>query len=361
MRLESGATFDTYEIVRPIGSGGMGSVWLATDKRLGRQVAIKVLPTELTRDLPRIARFEQEARAASSLNHPNVCTIHAFGETADGIRYIAMEYVEGKTLRDRLATTRLSSREALDITIQVTSALSAAHAAGIVHRDIKPENVMLRPDGLVKVLDFGLAKLASPHDRDMCRDDSLGAQDWRRPRRRHGRLYVPEQARGEEVDARSDIWSVGVTLYQILRDVRRLQHRAAQRYLRQCLSAISATDTVRTNDACGAAAHRHEEFAEGSGAALSNGSGFADRSASTSRGTADAGSLWQLAVGGSRCDILLRARIRPLMWLRQRRASVFGIGLLLTGLIAAGVWALVHSRSPRYRVAVSVGARGSQS
>src|SRR6188768_958246 len=160
MPFTPGARLDAYEIVRPLGSGGMGEVWLVTEVRLGRKVALKVLPAELTRDPLRVQRFEQEARAASALNHPNVCTIHALGETADGQHYIAMEYVEGETLRQRLSTSRLTIRESLDITRQVAAALSAAHGAGIVHRDVKPENVMLRPDGLVKVLDFGLAKLA---------------------------------------------------------------------------------------------------------------------------------------------------------------------------------------------------------
>ena len=138
----------------------MGEVWLARDSKLNRQVALKVLPPDLTRDPSRVARFQQEARAASALNHPNVCTIHALGETPDGQQFIAMEFVAGETLRQRLAGRAVTLREALDFAIQVASALSAAHAAGVVHRDVKPENVMLRPDGLVKVLDFGLAKLA---------------------------------------------------------------------------------------------------------------------------------------------------------------------------------------------------------
>ena len=117
----------------------------------------KVLPADLTRDPGRILRFEQEARAASALNHPNVCTIYALDQTSDGEHFIAMEFVEGQTLRQRLTTSRLSVREALDIAIQVAAALSVAHAAGIVHRDIKPENVMLRPDGVLKVLDFGIS------------------------------------------------------------------------------------------------------------------------------------------------------------------------------------------------------------
>ena len=216
MPLEPGARLDAYEIVRPLGSGGMGEVWLATEVRLGRKVALKLLPADLTREPSRVLRFEQEARAASALNHPNVCTILALGETAEGLRYIAMEYIEGETLRQRLATTRLSIRQALDIAIQVAAALSAAHAAGIVHRDIKPENVMLRPDGFVKVLDFGLAKLASPAQ-------IAGADSTRLVLKTEGGVVVgtaaymsPEQARGQEVDARTDIWSSGVLLYEMV-------------------------------------------------------------------------------------------------------------------------------------------------
>ena len=178
MPLSPGSRLDAYEIVRPLGSGGMGEVWLATEVRLGRKVALKVLPADLTRDPLRVQRFEQEARAASALSHPNVCTIHALGETSEGQHYIAMEYVEGETLRQRLSTTRLTIRESLDIAIQVAAALSAAHAAGIVHRDIKPENVMLRPDGFVKVLDFGLAKLAPAQRRSPAADsDAHGSED----------------------------------------------------------------------------------------------------------------------------------------------------------------------------------------
>jgi serine/threonine protein kinase len=214
MALNPGSRLDAYEIVRTLGSGGMGEVWLATEVRLGRKVALKVLPSELTRDPLRVQRFEQEARAASALNHPNVCTIHALGETADGQHYIAMEYVEGETLRHRLSTTRPSIQEALDFGSQVAAALSAAHESGIVHRDIKPENVMLRRDGLVKVLDFGLAKLAPPVQ-------IAGTEVTRTLLKTDAGLVVgtaaymsPEQARGQEVDARTDIWSLGVTLYE---------------------------------------------------------------------------------------------------------------------------------------------------
>jgi eukaryotic-like serine/threonine-protein kinase len=218
MPLEPGARLDAYEIVRPLGSGGMGEVWLAMEVRLGRKVALKLLPAELTRDPSRVLRFEQEARAASALSHPNVCTILVLGETGDGLRYIAMEYVEGETLRQRLAGARLSIRAALDIATQVAAALSAAHASGIVHRDIKPENVMVRPDGLVKVLDFGLAKLA-PSPAGIAGADStrLGALKTEAGVVVGTAAYMsPEQARGQEVDARTDIWSLGVLLYEMV-------------------------------------------------------------------------------------------------------------------------------------------------
>jgi len=161
MPLGPGSRLDAYELLQPLGAGGMGEVWLATEVRLGRKLALKLLPSDLTRDPARVSRFEQEARAASALSHPNVCTILALGETPDGQHYIAMEYVDGETLRKRIAGGRHSIREAVDIAVQIASALVAAHAAGIVHRDIKPENVIVRPDGFVKVLDFGLAKLTA--------------------------------------------------------------------------------------------------------------------------------------------------------------------------------------------------------
>src|SRR5215831_4041502 len=146
-----------YHILSKLGAGGMGEVYLAEDTKLGRKVALKLLPTEFTRDAGRMRRFEQEARAASALNHPNILTIFEIGE-ANGERYIATEYIDGQTLRERLNGDRLTPPAALDIALQIAAALAAAHEAGIVHRDIKPENVMLRRDGITKVLDFGLAK-----------------------------------------------------------------------------------------------------------------------------------------------------------------------------------------------------------
>ncbi len=215
MSLAAGDRLDAYEIVGPLGAGGMGEVWIAKDLRLQRKVAIKILPTELTRQPARVARFQREARAASALNHPNVCTIYAVGETPDGHHFIAMELVEGVTLRRRLADGRLRPQDALDITIQIASALTAAHAAGIVHRDMKPENIILRADRIVKVLDFGLAKLTAPGT-----NEELSTRT--RVESHVGSVvgtvaYMsPEQARGQHVDGRTDVWSLGVVLYELL-------------------------------------------------------------------------------------------------------------------------------------------------
>ena len=215
MSLASGARLDTYEIVAPLGAGGMGEVWLAKDHRLQRKVAIKILPSASTEQAARVVRFQQEARAASALNHPNVCAIYALGETPDGHQFIAMELVEGVTLRLRLAGGRLRTPETLDVTIQIASALAAAHAAGVVHRDVKPENVIVRPDGVVKVLDFGLAKLTAPGTDDGGATRTVLATNAGTVMGTVAYMS-PEQARAEEVDARTDVWSLGVVLYELL-------------------------------------------------------------------------------------------------------------------------------------------------
>ena len=208
-----GSHLGQYELIRTLGAGGMGEVWLASDIRLERKVALKLLPPALTGDPARTRRFEQEARAASALNHPNVCTIHALEQAPGGQHFIVMEHVDGRTLRARLADGRMPLREALDIGSQIASALTAAHAAGVVHRDVKPENVMLRSDGLVKVLDFGLAKLVA-HDSN----PALATQTATAAGMVLGTaLYMsPEQARGLPVDARTDVWSLGVVLYEMV-------------------------------------------------------------------------------------------------------------------------------------------------
>jgi serine/threonine protein kinase len=211
----AGQRIGQYEIISMLGKGGMGEVYLAQDHKLGRKVALKFLPLSLTKDADRLRRFEREARAASALNHPNILTIHEVGE-ADGHKFIATEFIDGETLRQKIATGPLKVNEALHIVEQIASALAVAHAAGIIHRDIKPENIMLRRDGIVKVLDFGLAKLAEPKE--------SGPEDLTRELVKTGTGIVmgttaymsPEQARGLPVDARTDIWSLGVTLYEML-------------------------------------------------------------------------------------------------------------------------------------------------
>src|SRR5881628_1619398 len=158
MNIAAGTRFGRYEIRSQLGEGGMGEVYLAQDTKLDRRVALKVLPAEVAANHDRMRRFMQEAKAASALNHPNIITIHEI-EQIDSVNFIATEFIDGETLRQRLRKAPVKLGEMLDVAAQIASALSAAHAAGIVHRDVKPENIMLRRDGIVKVLDFGLAKL----------------------------------------------------------------------------------------------------------------------------------------------------------------------------------------------------------
>jgi eukaryotic-like serine/threonine-protein kinase len=206
-----------YRLLAPLGAGGMGEVYLAEDTKLGRKVALKLLPAEFTRDAGRLRRFEQEARAASALNHPNILTIFEIGET-NGERYIATEFIDGQTLRERLNGDRLAAPAALDIAAQIAAALTAAHEAGIVHRDIKPENVMLRRDGIVKVLDFGLAKLIEHRPATVDSQAPTIAKAHTDPGAVLGTVgYMsPEQVRGQEADHRADIFSFGVILYEML-------------------------------------------------------------------------------------------------------------------------------------------------
>ena len=223
MRLSPGERLGSYEIVSLIGSGGIGEVYKARDIQLGRSIALKVLST---RDSATSSpdRFEQEARAASALNHPNVCHVYALGVTPAGEQFIAMEYVEGETLRKRLTGGPLQIRDALDIAIQMASALSATHAVGVVHRDVKPDNVMLTADGLVKVLDFGLAKMKAPFA-----GDDTGGSTRTVAQTIAGTIvgtvaYMsPEQAEGKTLDARSDIFSFGSVLYEMVTGQRAFQ------------------------------------------------------------------------------------------------------------------------------------------
>jgi serine/threonine protein kinase/Flp pilus assembly protein TadD len=218
-------TISHYRILDKLGSGGMGEVYLAEDTRLGRKLALKLLPADFTRDPDRVARFEQEARAASALNHPNIITIYEVGEH-EGAHFIATEFIEGRTLRQLLPPGGMPLNSALEIAIQIAGALQAAHEAGITHRDIKPENVMIRPDGYVKVLDFGLAKLTERSDPkiDLTKPAKVDkeAATMLKPNTDPGTVlgtvtYMsPEQARGLRVDARSDVFSLGVMLYEMV-------------------------------------------------------------------------------------------------------------------------------------------------
>src|SRR5215813_7825449 len=213
--LSAGQRIGQYKILSLLGRGGMGEVYLANDSKLGRRVALKLLPSRFTQDQDRVRRFEQEARAASALNHPNILTIFDI-EEIEGTHFIATEYIEGRTLRQRKADGRMELREALDVATQVASALSAAHQAGIAHRDIKPENIMLRPDGYAKVLDFGLAKLAEQFSNGNSKQ--IAEETDTLPGLLMGtvKYMSPEQARGQNLDARSDIFSFGIVLYEML-------------------------------------------------------------------------------------------------------------------------------------------------
>jgi serine/threonine protein kinase/tetratricopeptide (TPR) repeat protein len=206
-----------YKIIKRIGYGGMGEVYLAEDSRLGRRVALKVLSEAFIKDNYRLHRFRSEARAASALNHPNIITIHDIGESGQ-IHFITTEFIEGETLRQRLSKGRMELTEVLDIALQVASALSASHHAGIVHRDLKPENIMLRTDGYVKLLDFGLAKPSERSQKDGSVVTPIGITEEIRPGIVIGTVsYMsPEQARGQQVDAGTDVFSFGVMLYEML-------------------------------------------------------------------------------------------------------------------------------------------------
>lgn len=207
-----------YRILAAIGKGGMGEVYLASDEKLDRKVALKLLPAEFTADKERLRRFIQEAKAASSLNHPNIITIHEISE-AEGAHFIATEFIDGQTLKQIMANARMKLLDVLDVSIQAASALQAAHSAGIVHRDIKPDNIMVRPDGYVKVLDFGLAKLTEKGSPSKTVDSEVDTKlkAHTKPGTVLGTVHYmsPEQARGHALDQRTDIFSLGVVIYEM--------------------------------------------------------------------------------------------------------------------------------------------------
>ena len=218
MSLTPGARLGPYEIVAPLGAGGMGEVYRATDTRLKRQVAVKVLPTSLATDPERLARFQREAEVLASLNHPHIAAIHGL-EEGDGVRAIVMELVEGEDLAAHIARGPVPLDEALVLARQIAGALEAAHEQGIVHRDLKPANIRVRPDGSVKVLDFGLAKVIAPTE-GLPQDDSptltragltnqgafLGTVGY----------MSPEQINGQPASKRSDVWAFGCVVFEML-------------------------------------------------------------------------------------------------------------------------------------------------
>src|SRR6266705_310262 len=219
--LPANTTLSHYRIVSRIGAGGMGEVYLAEDTKLDRTVAIKFLNQEFSKDADKLNRFIQEAKAASALNHPNILTVYEIGET-DGTHFISTEFIAGSTLREHLSAKQpIPLNAILKIGVQVSEALAAAHQAGIIHRDIKPENIMIRQDGYAKVLDFGLAKLSEP--RPAVATGSAGSEDATRLQINTSPGVVmgtvsymsPEQARGKDTDTRTDIWSLGVVLYEM--------------------------------------------------------------------------------------------------------------------------------------------------
>ncbi|HYV40171.1 MAG TPA: protein kinase [Thermoanaerobaculia bacterium] len=214
MTLSSGARLGPYEILAPLGAGGMGEVYRARDPRLGREVAIKVLPASFSQDVDRLRRFEQEARAAGVLNHPNITAVYDIG-THEGAPYVVSELLEGETLRGRIAGGALPQRKAVEYAVQIAHGLAAAHEKGIVHRDLKPENVFVTKDGRVKILDFGLAKLVQPEGRRGRETELPTATE---PGVVMGTLgYMsPEQVRGQPADVRSDIFAFGAMLYEML-------------------------------------------------------------------------------------------------------------------------------------------------
>jgi serine/threonine protein kinase len=218
MTLSTGTRLGAYEVLAKIGEGGMGEVYRARDTTLGRYVAIKVLPASVAADSERLARFDREARLLASLNHPHIATIHGI-ERSETVRALVMELIDGATLSDRIVQGPLPVTEALRLAGQIADALDAAHAKGVIHRDLKPANIKVTPDGQVKVLDFGLAKAFS--------DDSLDAESADIPTvtvddTREGHVvgtvaYMsPEQARGQRVDKRTDIWAFGCVLFEML-------------------------------------------------------------------------------------------------------------------------------------------------
>ena len=242
MPLSTGDKLGPYEILAPIGAGGMGEVYRAKDTKLDREVAIKVLPAALAQDPERLARFEREAKVLASLNHPNIATIHAVEEVS-GIHALVMELVPGQTLKGPIPLD-----EALRLAAQIAEALGAAHEKGITHRDLKPANVMITPEGVVKVLDFGLAAVSQPsgtREGDPSQSPTLTISPTRAGMILGTAAYMsPEQARGQTVDRRADIWAYGVVLYEMLTGQRLFEGETISDTLAQVLTKEPDWDRV---------------------------------------------------------------------------------------------------------------------
>src|SRR5437588_6622228 len=223
MPIPAGTQFGDCEILAPLGAGAMGEVYRARDKSLGREVALKLLPEQLASDPDRLRRFEQEARAAAALNHPNIVAVYRFGTQNGNTPYLVTELLQGQTLRERLKQGPILVRKTVDYAIQIARGLAAAHDHGIVHRDLKPENIFLTRDGLVKILDFGLAKLKAPEGPEM--QSTIAAPGSTEPGMVLGTVgYMsPEQVRGLVADHRSDIFSLGAIIYEMLSGNRAFQ------------------------------------------------------------------------------------------------------------------------------------------
>src|SRR5690349_11377827 len=238
MALVAGSRFGPYELVSPLGAGGMGEVYRAHDPRLRRDVALKVLPSSLAADADRLRRFQQEAQATSQLNHPNILTVFDVGQQ-DGTPYIVSELLDGETLRHRLTRGRLPLRNSIDFALQIARGAAAAHERGIIHRDLKPDNIFIVRDNHVKILDFGLAKLALPAD--LLHDGSTLTLNTEAGVMLGTVGYLsPEQARGSRVDPRTDIFSFGAILYEMLTGSRAFGGDTAADTLAQVLTASPA-------------------------------------------------------------------------------------------------------------------------
>src|SRR2546426_6213267 len=244
MTIAAGTRLVPYEILAPLGAGGMGEVYRARDTRLGRDVAVKVLPSSFSADADRLHRFEQEACAAGALNHPNILIVHDIG-THDGSPYVVSELLEGETLRERMGGTAQPQRKAIDYALQIAHGLAAAHERGIVHRDLKPDNIFITKDGRAKILDFGIAKLTQVEGIEAQTDIPTRRVDTG-PGVVMGTVgYMsPEQVRGQKVDHRSDIFSFGAILYEMLSGRRAFHGESAA----DTMSAILKEDPPDLSD-----------------------------------------------------------------------------------------------------------------